>query len=141
MTDVRPQPQPTPTTTTFVAYLRPGVVISEESNRVVPTRSPLRDAQSAPDTAYAFYYFDILKTNIEIDGESVEFQSRQRRNPSRLYYIDGKLYGRRGSDVISGSAERLRYEHDNNGQPLQVLCRRGNLMPFDPDTDELIATR
>ena len=102
------------TTTTYVAYMHPGTFFSEESIKPVDERNPQQQASDAPDSAFAFFYFDVVTTIVIVGGERIETSS--------------------GRHNILLSNMR-----DNGWDPI-VRCRTGNFQPFETGKHELIKT-
>lgn len=133
------QPSPQATTTTYVAFQHPGAFFSEESVTKVTTRNPERDAVKASDSVFAFFYFDIVTTVVDVAGERIETASG-RRNISKTYYIDAELLTSVQVAALPGDNHILLSNMRGNGWDPIVRCRTGNFQPFEADKHELVTT-
>jgi hypothetical protein len=127
------------TTTTYIAYQHPGSFLAEESVMPVGTRNPQQQANDAPDSAFAFYYFDVVTTIVNAGGELINTSSG-RRNISNTYYIDAKLLTSDQVTALPGDNSILLSNMRGNKWDLIVLCRTGNFQPFIEGKHELITT-
>lgn len=127
------------TTTTYVAYQHPGSFFSEESVKPVDARNPQQQANDAPDTAFAFFYFDIVTTVVNVEGERIETSSG-RRNITKTYYIDAELLTSDQVAALPGDHSILLSNMRGNGWDPIVRCRTGNFQPFEEDKHELLTT-
>src|SRR5262249_36223663 len=129
---------PQSTTTTYVSYLMPGVFLSEEDVRKVSTRNPERDLEAAPTNSFAFFYYDVVTTIVDADGENVETTSG-RRNISGRHYIDAKELDLDAVKALPGNHDALIANMEGNGWDPVLLCRTGNYQPLQDD-DVLLTT-
>lgn len=128
------------TVQTYVAYVLPGAMVGEETIQEVDWRDLVRDAVEAPVRAYAMSYYDIVSATVEIDGESVELQSR-RRNASKLYYIDGTVLDEQAVAALPGDSEyHLNTLNLSTSKLLVVTPRLINSRPFYPDREDVVST-
>lgn len=127
------------TTTTYVAYQRPGLFFAEEYVKLVDTRNLQQQVNDAPDSAFAFFYFDIVTTVVNVEGERIETSSG-RRNISNTYYIDAELLTSEQVAALPGDHSILLSNMRSNGWDPIVRCRTGNFQPFDEDKHELLTT-
>lgn len=127
------------TTTTYVAYQYPGSFFSEESVKPVVARNPQQQANDAPDSAFAFFYFDIVTTVVNVEGERIETSSG-RRNIIKTYYIDAELLTSDQVAALPGDHSILLSKMRGNGWDPIVRCRTGNFQPFEEDKHELLTT-
>jgi hypothetical protein len=134
------QPSPLATTTTYVAFQHPGALFSEESVVKVMTRNPERDAVKAEGSVFAFFYFDIVTTVVDVAGERIETASG-RRNISKTYYIDAELLTSDQVAALPGDNRILLRNMRYNGWDSIVRCRTGNFQPFEQDRQEMVSTR
>ena len=125
-------------TTTYIAYLTPGSFMSEESTRKVEKRNPEEDIKEAPEYAFAFFYFDIVKTSVKVGDEQVDTSSG-RRNISNRYYIDAEVLDLKAVEALEGDTEILIRNMKGNGYDQVVRCRTGNFQPLD-EKDVLLTT-
>jgi hypothetical protein len=114
---------------TYVTYLYPGLIVSEESTHRADSRDPVRAAREASRHAYAFRFHEVLATVATLGAEDVEMCSSP-RNHSGWYYIDGE-------DLTAAEVADLPGDHrvllDNmriNGWRRMVHCRAGNWLPM-----------
>ena len=77
------------TVTTQVEHLNPGSLYPESEYVSVDTRDPARDAANAPANAFAFRYFDIATTTVNVGSSEVATRSGE-LNPSQRFYIDAQ---------------------------------------------------
>jgi hypothetical protein len=127
------------TTTTYVAYQHPGILFTEESVQPVDARNPQQQANDAPDGAFAFFYFDIVTTVVNVEGERIETSS-SRRNITKTYYIDAELLTSDQVAALPGDYSILLSNIWYNGWDPIVRCRTGNFQPFEEDKYELVTT-
>ena len=130
---------PEATTTTNIAYQYPGSFFSEESVNPVEARNPQQHANDAPDTAFAFFYFDVVTTIVDVEGERIETSSG-RRNISTTYYIDGELLTSAQVAALPGDHSILLSNMRSNGWDPIMRCRTGNFQPFEAGKHELLVT-
>jgi hypothetical protein len=128
------------TTTTYVAYQCPGSFFANEYFQEVDARNPQQQAKDAPDNAFAFFYFDVVKVIVSLEGEHIETGSR-RLNISKTYYIDAELFTFNQVLQLPGDYSILLDNMQRNGLGLVVRCRTGNFEPFDKDKHELVFQR
>lgn len=127
------------TTTTYVAYLLPGALFSEESTREVTERNPEEDIKQAPEYAFTFFYFDIVRTSVKVGDEQVSASS-SRRNISNRYYIDAEVFDIEGVKALEGDYDSLiRQMEGDDGYDQLVRCRTGNWQPLH-EQDVLLTT-
>ena len=126
-----------PTTTTYVAYLLPGVFLSEESVKPIMVRNPQQQADDAPNNAFAFSYFDIVTTILDVEGEHIKTSS-SRRNISKTYYIDAELLN--ADQAVEQFGSQISSRIDSEPGSGIVVCCTGNLQPFNPSKNELVST-
>lgn len=126
-------------TTTYVAYQHPGSFFSEESVKPVGTRDPQQQANDALDNAFAFFYFDVVKSIVDIEGERIETSSG-RRNISKTYYVNAELLDYDAVSALPGDYAILLSNMRGNGWSAIVRCRTGNFQPFEPAKHELVTT-
>jgi len=127
------------TTTTYVAYQHPGSFFSEETVKPVNARNPQQQADDAPDSAFAFFYFDIVTTVVDVECERIETTSG-RRNISKTYYIDAELLTSNEVAALPGDHSILLSNMRGNGWDPIVRCRTGNVQPFEADKHVLVTT-
>jgi len=134
------------TVTTYVAYLHPGSFFSEESVSKVPNRDPNQQTKDAPQSAFAFFYYDIVTSVVDVEGERIETAST-RRNISKTYYVDAELLDYAAVEAlaneegISPTSHRILLSNmHGNGYDLVVRCRTGNFQPYEPDKQELVSS-
>ncbi len=128
------------TTTTYVAYqLSSDPNFITESIEQVEARDPQRQANEAFDSAFAFYYFDIVKAIIVIDGERITTTSSG-RNMSSTYFIDAKPLTIDDLLALQGKDSVLLNNMRAYGWDVVARCRTGIYQPFDTDVSELIFT-
>lgn len=124
-------------TTTYVSYLYPGLIVSNESNMEVPDRNPEREARrEAADSAFGFSYFDIVSAVVEI-GETLIQTTSNRRNISCTYYIDGEVLDIDQVAALPGDHQIMLDNMRCNDWDRVVRCRSGNFQPFD-ESDALV---
>lgn len=128
-----------PTRTTYVAYQHPGIFLSEESVVRVEVCDPQQQANDAPGSAFAFFYFDVVTTVVYVDGERIVTHS-DRCNISSTYYIDAKLMTFSEVASLPGDTGILLSSMRSNKWDSVVRCRTGNVQPFEPDRCELVST-
>lgn len=124
------------TTTTYVAYQIPGVLYSEETVEKVDVRNPQQAAKSAPNNAFAFFYYDVVKTVVDVEGKRIGTAS-SRLNISKTYYIDAELLTDDQVAALAGDNDILLGNIRGGGI---VRCRGGNFRPFEADKHELVTT-
>jgi hypothetical protein len=127
------------TKTTYVAYLHPGSFLLEESVKPVDARNPQQQANDAPESAFAFFYFDIVSATVSVQGEPIGTSS-DRLNISKTYYIDAKLLTSDEVAALPGDHNILLSNMRCNGWDPIVLCRTGNFQPFAENDHELLTT-
>jgi hypothetical protein len=125
------------TTTTYVAYQHPGTFFWEESKESVDMRNPQQQANNAPDSAFAFYYFDIVTMIVDVEGERIETSS-DRRNISKTYYVDAELLDYDAVSALPGDNSILLSNMRCNEWDTIVRCRTGNFQTFVPARHELL---
>lgn len=125
------------TTTTYVAYLLPGSLVNEESVREVAARNPEEDIKNAHEYAFAFFYFDIVRTVVKVGSEKVETKSG-RRNISGRYYIDGEVLDLKAVEALEGDHSTLIGNMQSGDYEQVVRCRTGNFQVFDKNEDVLL---
>lgn len=133
------QSAPEVTTTTYVAFQHPGSFFPEESFVKVASRDTNRDAVEAPKNAFAFFYFDIATTVMNVAGERIETASG-RRNISKTYYIDAELLTSDQVAALPGDNRILLSNMRANRWDPIARCRTGNFQPFEKDKHELVTT-
>jgi hypothetical protein len=127
------------TTTTYVALLHHSDSIEGEMVRSATVRNPRKEAMDASKTVYAFYFFDIVRTFVKVDGQAVEMTSA-RLNYSKKYYIDAEELDYGTIDDLPGDHEIvLHYLECTDGKVLR--CRTGNFVPYQPDQDVPLSSR
>jgi hypothetical protein len=124
-------------TITYVEYQHPGSFYSEDESRAVDGRDPQRAAADAPDSAFAFAFYEVITAAVTVDREKVELRSRARRR-SATYYIDGEVLDEHGVASLPGDHQILLSNMRGNGWSFVVKCRTGNFQPFDPPGDQVI---
>lgn len=117
------------TLTTYVRYLYPGLMFSEESAHEVSERAPERIAQEAPSTVFAFTFYDVASTTAVIGGETVTLTSPAIRTTPR-YYIDAESFTREQVAALPGDNSILLANMRNDGWDPMVRCRTGNWQPL-----------
>lgn len=127
------------TTTTYVTYKHPGSFMSEESVEPVDVRNPQQQANDAPSSAFAFFYFDVATAIVDVEGERIETSSG-RRNISSTYYINAELMSSDKVAALPGDHSILLSNMRGNGWDPVVRCRTGNFQPFEADKHELVTT-
>jgi hypothetical protein len=127
------------TTITYVTYYCPGLLFPEETVKPVDVRDPQQQANKAPANAFSFYYYDIVRAIVYVDGERVETSSEP-RNISKVHYIDAKLLNYDEVSALPGDNATLLGNMRGNGWHNVVLCRTGNFQPFDPARHQLVTT-
>ena len=123
-------------TKTYIEYSYPGALFSEYETKVVKSRSP--KTHKIPEGAFAFQYFDQTSKTVKVGGEP-QVVFGKRKNVSKTYYPDGKLYtidDLKKDD--SGDFSILISNMKCNDWPVVIRTRRGNYQPFDEKKDELL---
>ena len=123
-----------PEITTYVEYLYPGSLFSESSARVVSGRDPGRAAREAPESAFAFRFYDRAEAGITVDGRPVMLRSAEFRATGR-YYIDAEPLDAAAVAALPGDYSILLSNMRSNGWDVILRCRSGNFQPMrDGDT-------
>jgi hypothetical protein len=113
------------TTTTYVTYDLPGAFLQEQATYIVPSRDPHLAANTAPNTAYAFTFNDIVST--VVDG--VELKSKP-QNVSNRYFIGGTVHTAMEVESMTGNHEILLSNMCDNGWDRVIFLPSGNVQPF-----------
>lgn len=121
---------------THVVYEHPGSFFAEESGRVVDHRDPQRAADSAPETAFAFTFHEIVTSTVVVDGEEVVTRSKP-LNVSGRYYLGGELLTYAQVEALDGDHRILLSNMRGNGWDPIIRCRFGNFQPFR-DGDKIV---
>lgn len=127
------------TTTTCVAYQHFGRFFWEESVKPVNAPNPQQQANDAPDSAFAFFYFDIVTGVVNVEGERIKISSG-RLNITKMYYIDAELLTSDQVAKLPGDHSILLSNMQGNGWDLIVRCRTGNFQLFEVDKHKLLTT-
>lgn len=128
---------PRVSTITYIVYQYPGSLCSEESTKPIDTRDPQKHANEAPESAFAFFYYDVVVCIVTIDGEHIETRS-DHRNTSKTYYFNAKLLDRNAVSALPGDNTILLNNMRSNNWHTLVHCQAGNFQPFEPDKHELL---
>lgn len=127
------------TTTTYVAFLHPGVILTEETTSIVDARNPQQTARVAPNSAFAFFYFDIVSAVVELDGERI-VTTGSRRRISKTYFVDAEVLGYDAVSALPGNNDILLSNMRSNRWNHVVRCRTGNFQEWDPSSQELVSS-
>lgn len=127
-----------PVVTTYVEYLHPGSLWPEETTAPTEGRDPQRAASQAPETAFAFRFFDKVTMTIVADGEETELAS-PRTHLSGTYYIDADELTAADVAALPGDHRILRSNMRANRWEKVARCRTGNFRPL-LDGDAIIRT-
>lgn len=111
----------------YVAYLYPGIMVTEESTKEVAVRSTQTQITEAPEGAFGFFYFDVIATDVSVDGELYETRS-SRNHISPTYFIDAELLDMEAVKALEGDHDRLLRNMENSDIGSVIRTRRGNFM-------------
>jgi hypothetical protein len=126
--------------TTYVQYLYPGTFFPESSVLPVVTRDPQREARQAPESVFAFTYFDRAATEIVINGVGrVTLRSGDFRRTGR-YYIDAEQFTPAAVEALPGDHKILASNMRGNGYEFVLRCRTGNWQPLE-NGDVLVSSK
>jgi hypothetical protein len=128
---------PEVSTITYIAYQYPGSFYPEESAEPIDMRDPQKHANEAPESAFAFFYFEVVVCIVTIDGERIKTRS-DHRNTSKTYYFDAELLDRNAVSALPGDNTTLLNNMRCNDWDTLVRSRAGNFQPFEPAKHELL---
>jgi hypothetical protein len=127
-----------PDKTTYVMYLIPGSFMPEEVSRTVDKRDTDSAAKQAPAEAFAFYFYDVIRQTVAVDGQDVTLSSRA-LNRSPRYYLDAVVLDADAVAALPGDHHILLSNMRANRWPRVVQCRTGNFQPLQ-DGDVVLQT-
>jgi len=127
------------TTTTYAALLHHSGSVEGETIVSASVRNARKQAAGAPSTAYAFYYFDVAMTCVEVNGEEVETASG-RLNFSKRYYIDAEVLDYDAIEDLPGD-HRIVLHYLDCTESMVLRCRTGNFVPYEPRQNVLLGSR
>ena len=125
-------------TTTYVTYLLPGIMITEESVHAVAHRDPRQAAADAPADAFAFTFHDQVTATATVDGQEVPLTSRA-LNKSKRFYIDAEKLTYADVEALDGDHHILLANMRGNRWETMLRCRTGNYQPLE-DGDQVITS-
>lgn len=118
----------------YVEFYHPGAFVSETSAVSIAERCPKVAAAMAPDSAYAFRFFD--RREVEVEGEKLVGNPT---NESPTYYIGGELMDYDAvrdrvpnNEILLSNMRGNRWEH-------VVRTRFGNFQPLNEGDQILVA--
>lgn len=126
------------TTTTYVTYLMPGIMLSEETRRPVLHRDPRQAAIDAPSGAFAFTFHDQVTATTVVDGQEIPLSSRA-LNQSKRFYIDAEKLTAADIQAMEGDHRILLANMLGNHWAIMLRCRTGNYQPLE-DGDQLVTS-
>jgi hypothetical protein len=127
------------TTVTYLAYWHRGIISSEESVEPVKVRDPQQHANNAPNSAFAFFYYDIITSTVDVDGEHID-TSTGRHNVTPTYFINARAMTYDEVAALPSNNSILLSNMRGNRWDRVVRCRTGNITPVEEGEYELITT-
>ena len=116
---------------TYVCFTYPGIIFGEREVKKVPNRDLKK--LKIPVSAYKFFFFDIYSTK----QNGMTLQSNQ-KNFSAEYYPDAEVLTFDQVKRIHPNERILIRNMEANKWNRMILCRTGNLEPYDPKNDVIL---
>ena len=127
-----------PVIVTYVKYMSPETIVTNETVREVLSRDPQRAAREAPESAFGFVFFERVAVTAEIGGEKITTASGE-RNVSATHYIGGEIMTAGQVEALPGDHKILLFNMRGNHWDRVIRARHGWFQPFRDD-DVLVST-
>jgi len=117
-------------TKTYVEFLYPGALFSEEESQVIKDRDIKKILKIMPKGAYCFRIYDQTSKETKVDGEKRVVFGKE-KNKTKKYYPGGTPYTLDQVKKMGKDFSILASNMECNNWPIVVKTRAGNFQPFE----------
>ncbi len=112
----------------MVEYVYPGIIVSESSSKQMSQRDPREAVIMAPESSYAFRFYEVTKA---LDLGADFKVTPVARNHSAWHYIDGQIFTVADVEARQDPSDEILISNMKcNGYDRVVKCRTGNWVPM-----------